>query len=104
MSKNGTVSLESLAKDAGVDIDAAKLSLIALDDQFGGEVGDIPEGALEAWSHAHFDQARLRKIAILLGRCWEREHVATLPTERAWERGPDAAKIKRHMNEKKAKK
>lgn len=91
---------EALAKEAGVDLDAAKKSLAELDEAFGGEAGDIPDGALMAWTHGHFSDANLRRMAFLLGKQWERE--IPVAKDREWEKGPDAAKIKAERNLKKA--
>lgn len=98
MAKTNGLSLEQLAADAGVDVAAAQASLTELDARFGGEAGLIPDGALMAWVHEHFDQERLRKMAFLLGKKWEQE--IDKPKEREWETGPDAAKIKQEMNRK----
>jgi len=100
MSKTNGLSLEKLAADAGVDVEAALVSLGELDEKFGGEAGLISDGALMAWTHEFFSQEKLRQMAFLLAKKWEQE--IELPEDRKWERHPDAAKIKAKKNLEKA--
>jgi hypothetical protein len=67
------ISFEALAAEAGIDVAAAKEELSTLDATFGAQKGDIPAGALEAWTNAHFPAERMRKIAFAVGRVWESE-------------------------------
>lgn len=92
-------NVESALTDAGVDVEVAKAALHALDAAFGGEAGDIPEGALVQWASAHFDGVKARAFFVGVGRAWESEHVATLPDHRQWERQPGAAEEKKRRNQ-----
>ena len=101
MPKNGD-SLDKVLTAAGVDVAAAKEGLAKLDEAFMGEAGDIPDGALYRWVDEYFDSTRARAFFFALGKAWEAE--IDLPDNRKWEKGPNAAEVKRKMNEEKAKK
>lgn len=91
-------NVEGALAAAGIDVAAAKASIAAYDEAFGGEVGDIPDGVLVAWINEHFDSIKVRKFLILLGKAWEADHSATLPADRKWEREPGAAEEKAKRN------
>lgn len=97
MSKNGSDLLGMLG-EAGVDVAGAKSALASLDEKFGGETGDIPDGALYAWVDQFFDNTKARKLFFLLGKTMEKELVSSLPEDRKWERGPKAQEIKQKKN------
>jgi hypothetical protein len=92
-------NVESALSAAGVDVGVAKAALVKLDEAFGGEAGDIPEGALIRWADEHFNGPKAQRFFVELGRLWEDEHVATLPPERKWEREPGAAEEKKRRNQ-----
>lgn len=99
MAKNG-FNVEAALQAAGVNVSAAKAAVDALDAQFGGEAGDIPEGVLDRWATEHFPSRSVRAFLIALGRAWEND--IELPKDRQWEKGPDAQAEKRRRNEAKA--
>ena len=86
VSPGKSLTLESLAKDAGIDLEAAKKDLAQLDDAFGGQHGPIPEGALIQWTEKFFGGSAMRAMALAWARALENEHAATLPPERKRER------------------
>ena len=94
MSKSAT--LLGLLEEAGVDVRALQAAVDELDAKFGGEVGDIPEGALQACVDGHLDGYKLRKVALLVGRLMEAG--IAVPEDRKWEKGPKAAEEKRNRN------
>jgi len=87
------MNLDDMLIAAGVNVTAAKQEIVRLDANFGGEAGDIPEGALEPWANQFFDGVKLRRFLILVAKAWEADHAATLPEDRKWERQPGATKV-----------
>lgn len=96
MTKNVMASLEDMLEQAGVDVSAAKAGIAELDQAFGGEAGDIPDGALGHWANTHIDAVRSKAFFVLVGKAWEA--AIELPEDRKWEKSPKAAEIKAKKN------
>ena len=93
-------ALEAVCAAAGVDVSKAKSALAVLDAKFGGQHGDIPEGALRDWVAAHFGGS-WHPFFMEIGRTWERELAAGLPEDRKAERKLSAAEWAKRRDAKK---
>ena len=78
-------AFEAYAKEALIDVAAAKAALRELDAKFGGQHGRIPDGALIGIVNQYL-MGQAREFFTAVVRTWEDELASTLPADRKKER------------------